>query len=72
MLRQIGQLEFQLEELEAVSAVEETQTLAPVQRPALAKLNCRPLPKHLPREVNIHQPGHENCPNCGRRLRGPG
>ena len=69
VLRQIEQLEFQLEDLQAASAAEETQASAPAERSAAAKPRRRPLPEHLPREVHTHMPGHEACPDCGGRLR---
>jgi len=69
VLRQIEQLELQLEELHAANAVEELQAVAPAERPAAAKPFRRPLPEHLPREVHTHLPDHEACPDCGGRLR---
>jgi len=69
VLRQIDQLELQLEELQAASAIEESKAVAPAERPAQAKPFRRPLPEHLPREVHSHMPGHEACPDCGGRLR---
>jgi len=69
VLRQIEQLEFQLEDLQAANAVEEARAAAPERRPAPAKPFRRPLPEHLPREVHTHTPGHEACPDCGGRLR---
>ncbi|HEY6350506.1 MAG TPA: IS66 family transposase [Candidatus Angelobacter sp.] len=29
----------------------------------------RPLPEHLPRETQIYQPEHQQCPECGGKLR---
>jgi transposase len=69
VLRQIDQLELQLEELQAASAIEESKAVAPADRPAPAKPFRRPLPEHLPREVHTHLPGHEACPDCGGKLR---
>jgi len=69
VLRQIEQLEFQLEDLQAASAIEEAQAVPPAERPAPAKPFRRPLPEHLPREVHTHRPAHEACPDCGGRLR---
>jgi transposase len=69
VLRQIEQLEFQLEDLQAASAIEEARAVPPTERPASAKPFRRPLPEHLPREVHTHLPGHEACPDCGGRLR---
>src|SRR5260370_42468436 len=72
VLRQIEQLEFQLEALQAASAIEEAQAVPPAERPASAKPFRRPLPAPLQREVHTHPPGHEACPDCGGRLREPG
>jgi len=72
VLRQIDQLELQLEELRAASAIEESKAVAPADRPAPAKPFRRPLPEHLPREVHTHLPGHEACPDCGGKLRALG
>jgi transposase len=69
VLRQIEQLEFQLEDLQAASAIEEAQAVPQVERPAPAKPFRRPLPEHLPREVHTHMPDHATCPGCGGRLR---
>src|SRR5271156_6661361 len=69
VLRQIEQLEFQLEDLQAASAIEEAQAVPPAERPAPAKPFRRPLPEHLPREVHTHRPAHEACPDSGGRLR---
>lgn len=69
VLRQIDQLELQLEELQAASAIEESKAVAPSERPAAARPFRRPLPEHLPREVHTHMPGHQACPDCGGRLR---
>ncbi len=69
VLRQIDQLELQLEELQAADAAEKQRTAAPMDRPNAAKPFRRPLPEHLPREVHTHVPGHDACPDCGSRLK---
>ena len=69
VLRQIEQLQFQLEDLQVASAIDELQCISPAERPAPAKPFRRPLPKHLPREVHTHMPDHDGCPDCGGRLR---
>src|SRR5271167_182565 len=51
VLRQIEQLQFQLEDLQIASAIEELQVVPPAERPTTAKPFRRPLPEHLPREV---------------------
>lgn len=69
VLRQIEQLELQLEELQAASAIEEIKSTAPADRPVPAKPFRRPLPEHLPREIHTHMPDHDSCPDCGGKLR---
>jgi hypothetical protein len=69
VLRQIDQLELQLEELQAANAIEEFKSAIAAERPAPARPFRRPLPEHLPREIHTHMPGHEACPDCGGRLR---
>ncbi len=69
VLRQIEQLELQLEELGAAEAIEEKRASPPVERPVAAKPFRRPLPEHLPREVHTHVPHQAACPDCGGRLR---
>jgi transposase len=64
VLRQIEQLEFQIEDLQAASAIEEVQTIPAAERPIPMKPFRRPLPEHLPREIHTHIPGHEACPDC--------
>ena len=62
VLRQIEQLEFQLEDLQVASAVEEVQTAAPAERPTAAKPHRGPLPEHLLRDVHTHMPGMSPAP----------
>ncbi len=69
VLRQIEQLELQLEELQAASAIEETKATDEIERPLPARSFRRPLPEHLPREIHTHMPGHDACPDCGGHLR---
>jgi transposase len=69
VLRQIEQLEFQLEDLQAASAIEELQAATSAEHPVSAKPFRRPLPEHLPREVHTYMPEHDACPDCGGRLR---
>ena len=69
VLRQIEQLELELEDLEASSAAEEHATSTRASRPAAAKPFRRPLPDHLPREVHTHMPEQDGCPDCGGQLR---
>jgi transposase len=69
VLRQIEQLELQLEELQAASAIEDIRSTAPADRAGSAKPFRRPLPEHLPREIHTHMPDHKACPDCGGKLR---
>jgi transposase len=69
--RQIEQLELKLEELEAnraesASVIEPPATAstpAPASKPAR-----RPLPEHLPRQIETHAPAEQACPQCGGTL----
>jgi transposase len=61
--RQIEQLELRLEDLES-SEAESTQLAERTLPPAR-----RPLPDHLPRETQTHQPEQTACPECGGELR---
>ena len=72
VLRQIEELELQLEELQAANSVEERVTVASASRPMAAKPFRRLLPEHLPREIHTHMSEHEACPDCGDKLRVPG
>jgi hypothetical protein len=72
---EIEQLELQLEDLEAGNAERQEQTektLAPATAAVFAaatrKPARRPLPHHLPREVEIHEPEEKDCPACGGSL----
>ena len=69
VLRQIEQLELQLEEVQADDAIEERAAVASADRSVAAKPFRRSLPEHLPREIHTHMPDHEACPDCGGRLR---
>jgi len=66
--REIEQLELKLEELEAVRA-ERTSTEQASSREETPRPSRRPLPEHLPREVQTHMPLSEACPDCGGELR---
>jgi transposase len=70
MHSQVEQLELRLEELEAAKAERTAKREAPLtavdEQPALAR---RALPEHLPREIEMHMPAHESCPECGGHLR---
>jgi transposase len=65
---QIEQLELKLEELQT----DEAQSVAldapeaPVKR--RARPARKPLPEHLPRDVQLHMPAETTCPACGNAL----
>jgi len=69
VLRQIEQLELQLEELGAADAVEEKRVALKAKLPIAAKPFRRPLPEHLPREIHTHLPSQQDCPDCGSKMR---
>jgi hypothetical protein len=69
--RQIEQLELKLEELEANRA-ESASVIEPpatASTPAvISKPARRPLPEHLPRQIETHAPAEQSCPQCGGTL----
>jgi transposase len=72
LVRQVAQLELQLEELETSRDEEEVAIPLPLlelveQEPKLP--SSRSLPEHLPREVETHRPETSCCPGCGGTLR---
>jgi hypothetical protein len=64
---EIEQLELRLKELEARESERSATTAALTD--AKSKLMRRPLPEHLPREVNTHLPDEVACTQCGGELR---
>ena len=64
---QIAQLELTLEDLEASEAALPLPATA-TPRIERVKPVRRPLPEHLPREEQVHQPACD-CPQCGRELK---
>jgi transposase len=74
IVRQVAQLELQLEELEASRREEEVVApllveQATVAEPCSGRSSQRSLPEHLPREVETHLPETNCCPGCGGTLR---
>ena len=69
VLRQIEQLELQLEELQVATKADLHHLNATSGKPVTAKPFRRPLPEHLPREIHTHMPEHDACPDCGGKLR---
>ena len=67
LAREIEQLELELDELHEDEGVRAAARPAAVQ--ALIEKPCRkPLPEHLPREEEVHEPSC-TCPNCGGQMR---
>ena len=70
---ELEQLELQLEELETSEAAEDTaeENNPQIQSPTRSPRHPRrkPLPEDLPREVVMHLPQHDFCPDCGGALR---
>ena len=63
---QIEQLECKLEELQTEEAAAKAKALYPkvARQPSIRK----PLPAHLPRQIETHLPATESCPECGGKL----
>jgi hypothetical protein len=67
LTREIEQLELELDELHEDEAAQATERPAAVQA-LLEKPARRPLPEHLPRQDEVHEPSC-TCPNCGGAMR---
>ena len=72
LVRQVAQLELQLDELETSRGEEEVSAHLPFpieteREPRQS--SRRTLPDHLPREVETHRPETSCCPGCGGALR---
>jgi len=65
--REIAQLELELDELHEDEGVLAAERPASVQA-LIEKPVRRPLPPHLPRQEEVHQPSC-TCPNCGGAMR---
>lgn len=73
--REIQQLELQLGDLEETAAENRQRAegtlpaaVATVFASATRKPARGPLPEHLPRQTEIHQPKEDKCPECGGAL----
>jgi transposase len=67
LAREIEQLELELDELHEDEGKRAVGRPAAVQK--LIEKPCRkPLPEHLPREEEVHEPSC-TCPNCGAEMR---
>ena len=75
LARQIEQLELRLEELQASQVDSEKQTEGKLLQtvvsvlPRVSKPARRPLPEHLLRKIQVHEPKASKCPECGSELR---
>jgi transposase len=67
--RQIEQLELRLVELEESRSKESLERETSAAERAVARPARRPLPEHLPREVQTYLPKEEACPDCGGKLK---
>lgn len=69
--QQIEQLELRLEDLETAEAAKQSSEASsvPSSVPAARRRPSRkPLPAHLPRETQTHEPAQTACPKCGGQL----
>lgn len=66
--QQIEQLELRLEDLESAKAERLHRSEAP-RETVREQRSSRSLPDHLPREVEMHMPAQDACPECGGQLR---
>src|SRR6266849_9366524 len=66
--RQIEQLELRLVELEENRSKESLERETAAAESAVTRPARRPLPEHLPREVQTYLPKEEACPDCGGKL----
>src|SRR5947208_2264699 len=65
--REIEQLELELDELHEEEGRRAAERPAAVQR-LIERPSRKPLPEHLPREEELHEPSCI-CPNCGGSMR---
>jgi transposase len=67
LAREIEQLELELDELNEEEGRRAAERPAAVQR-LVEKPSRKPLPEHLPRQEEVHEPAC-TCPNCGGAMR---
>lgn len=65
LLRQIEQLELELEEAYINEGVRQELEQARKRVAPAARPSRQPLPDHLPRETHEHLPAEAQCPDCG-------
>ena len=68
MNEMLGQLELSLEELETVCAETPAEPATPADTRE-APPSRKPLPEHLPRDIEEHLPSACDCPACGGTLK---
>ena len=68
----LKELELRLGELEESRTKESLQRETAAAEGAVARPARRPLPEHLPHEVQTYLPKEEACPDCGGKLQRPG
>jgi transposase len=66
--REIEQLELKLDDLQQEAAVREAKLPEPLRNGEPEKPYRKPLPEHLPREDEVHEPSCA-CPACGAAMR---
>jgi transposase len=71
LARQIEQLELRLEELQTNRSERRNLPLGSLENSSISssKPGRRPLPEHLPRQTQLHEPRESACPDCGGKLR---
>jgi transposase len=71
LVRQVAQLELQIEELETLRGEEEVSLPLPFHELAgrEPRTSNSSLSEHLPREIETHRPKTNCCPDCGSTLR---
>ncbi len=67
MEAEIGQLELKLEEL-LLDNGEDPAPATPASEARVSRAR-KPLPEHLPRDIVVHEPSADACPDCGGALK---
>lgn len=64
LIAQVNQLELEIEELEINQGIRASIIETKADAPSVAPTR-RPLPEHLPRDIQEHLPADAACPDCG-------
>ena len=64
LIAQVNQLELEIEELEINQGIRSSVLETNAQTPRIVPTR-RPLPEHLPRDIQVHMPVDAACPDCG-------